>query len=333
MERHKCKICTRSFSNGRALGGHMRSHLTLLTVPPKIKQHHHQLSGCTESASFLVSSSEEEERESEDKSLAYGLRENPKKSFRVVDPEFLDAGLVVQDRESETESTRNPTRQRSKRTRKAGVEENQELEKPKLKKVKPSSTESMAEVEPVSSVSDTSPEEDVALCLMMLSRDSWSSDHDSGELKPSQKPASQEPSQGLGRYQCETCNRVFKSFQALGGHRTSHKKAKNGESGAVRRVGSSNVDQKVHECPFCGKVFGSGQALGGHKRSHFLGSSSITTAKFGDSLVVDTSNSTNFGDSNLIDLNLPAPMEEDEDFNQLDISAISDAEFINPNKH
>ncbi|KAF3795047.1 hypothetical protein EJ110_NYTH06111 [Nymphaea thermarum] len=32
-----------------------------------------------------------------------------------------------------------------------------------------------------------------------------------------------------GPYECKTCGRCFRSFQALGGHRGSHKKAKDGE--------------------------------------------------------------------------------------------------------
>ncbi|KAJ0105777.1 hypothetical protein Patl1_18482 [Pistacia atlantica] len=127
MEKHKCKLCPRSFSNGRALGGHMKAHLAALPLPPKQQQQ--QLGDCTDST-YSSSSSSGEEREVEDgkigqvaeeKSLGYGLRNNPKRSFRLADPEFsfaVDSGsVVVQDRESETES-KNPTRRRSKRTRK-----------------------------------------------------------------------------------------------------------------------------------------------------------------------------------------------------------------------
>ncbi|PSS11537.1 Zinc finger protein [Actinidia chinensis var. chinensis] len=284
MERYKCKLCSKAFANGRALGGHMRSHLANLPIPPKTQQK--QLidgTESTESASSLSSS----ERDSEEKGIVYGLRENPKKSFKVGDPEFLES--VVQDRESETESPKNPTRQRrSKRTRTMR---------------EPGSTE----LEPVSSVSDTSPEEDIALCLMMLSRDTWSSSDDVSELRPSQ----------TRKYLCETCGKVFNSFQALGGHRTSHKK-KEDLSEPKRRGGTPIGDQKIHECPICYKVFGSGQALGGHKRSHFV-------AKIGECLVAKKCEK--FGES-LIDLNFPAPMEED-DFSQPEVSAVSDAEFGN----
>ncbi|CAN0896069.1 Zinc finger protein ZAT9 [Linum grandiflorum] len=50
--------------------------------------------------------------------------------------------------------------------------------------------------------------------------------------------------------------------------------------------------ERVHECPICFKVFTSGQALGGHKRSHL--SASIPAATNKDFLV---------------DLNLPAPVD------------------------
>ena len=49
-------------------------------------------------------------KESDEKVLNYGLRENTKKSFRLADPEFLfaiDAGSFVQDKESENEPDSN----------------------------------------------------------------------------------------------------------------------------------------------------------------------------------------------------------------------------------
>ncbi|XP_057463235.1 zinc finger protein ZAT4 [Actinidia eriantha] len=283
MERHKCKLCSKAFANGRALGGHMRSHFANLPIPAKSQQKK-QLSDSiesTESAASLSSS----ERQSEEKGLVYRLRENPKKSFRVVDPEFMES--VGQNRESETESPINPTRQpRSKRTRKMR---------------EPSSTE----LEPVSSVSDTSPEEDMALCLMMLSRDTWSSSDDSSELRPGQ----------TRKYRCETCGKVFHSFPALHGHRTSHKKNED-LSEQKRSVGTKIGNPKTHECPICYKVFRSGQALGGHKRSHFV-------AKFGECLVAKKCRES------LINLNLPASIEDDDFSTQLEVSTISDVEFVN----
>ncbi|PIA50208.1 hypothetical protein AQUCO_01300741v1 [Aquilegia coerulea] len=404
MEKRTCKLCYKTFSNGRALGGHMRSHMVKLQTspplplpppPPPPSSHasshlHLQLEDGSDSTSTTSSPSSYEE---EDKGLSYGLRENPKKSFRLVDPEFssfvvVDAGSVVQDRESETESSKNPSRRRSKRNRKSGLAEQhlqnhqehesmmmmmkkQQLQPNKLSKS--ITIESLIEPEPVSSVSDTTPEEDVAWCLMMLSRgirtrkreveqeeedeeedEEQKPEDDEEEEEEEEEKSIEESDEDLeeikirvkrsrGKYQCGTCKKFFRSYQALGGHRASHKKIKScnittPSSSSVARlnqeteyenegnVGSAAtvpntpivVDRRIHECPVCFRVFGSGQALGGHKRSHITGSTSITQQP------IRPNNSTRFN-NNLIDLNLPAPMEDED---QIELSAVSDVEFI-----
>lgn len=65
---------------------------------------------------------------------------------------------------------------------------------------------------------------------------------------------------------CKTCNREFSSFQALGGHRASHRKPKLSSSGDVFQ--NNQIKTKVHECSICGVEFPVGQALGGHMRRH-----------------------------------------------------------------
>ncbi|KAJ0962275.1 hypothetical protein J5N97_030103 [Dioscorea zingiberensis] len=75
------------------------------------------------------------------------------------------------------------------------------------------------------------------------------------------------PTPASGRdFECKTCGRRFSSFQALGGHRASHKK--------LRLVAGENekhggeMKARTHDCPICGLTFGIGQALGGHMRRH-----------------------------------------------------------------
>ncbi|KAK3442174.1 hypothetical protein EUGRSUZ_B02397 [Eucalyptus grandis] len=72
-------------------------------------------------------------------------------------------------------------------------------------------------------------------------------------------------------FACKTCNREFSSFQALGGHRASHKKPKL-ISGDLLHLGhsvDSSLDKpKMHKCSICGLEFPLGQALGGHMRRH-----------------------------------------------------------------
>lgn len=91
--------------------------------------------------------------------------------------------------------------------------------------------------------------EDTANCLMLLSRVG-----ENGRV-----------------FRCKTCMKEFTSFQALGGHRASHKKSSNGDEHSL--LSSGSVAKKVkmttsHPCPICGVEFPMGQALGGHMRRH-----------------------------------------------------------------
>ncbi|KAF8039904.1 hypothetical protein BT93_B2195 [Corymbia citriodora subsp. variegata] len=102
----------------------------------------------------------------------------------------------------------------------------------------------------------------MANCLMLFSRVSQST-YSSWPNRKSQ------PTERM--FTCKTCNREFSSFQALGGHRTSHKKPKL-ISGDLFHLGSaadsSPPKPKTHECSICGLQFPLGQALGGHMRRH-----------------------------------------------------------------
>ncbi|KGN50254.1 zinc finger protein ZAT9 isoform X2 [Cucumis sativus] len=263
MVSHKCKLCSRAFTNGRALGGHMKAHLTapaaaLPFPPPKPPP----------SPSSSSSSDHDE-------STLYELRGNSKgRNFRFSDPVF---NIVLQDRESETES-KNPTRKRSKRWRKPEVEP-----------------------EPASSVSDASPEEDLAVCLMMLSRDRWIKNQNHNERRSSFEELGSKirVKKGIRRKKkCEKCKEQFRSYRALFSHEKICQSEQEEEQEGSRR--------RIFKCPFCYKLFGSGQALGGHKRSHLLSSTNNSSVSFKLQI-------------SLIDLNLPAPLEED------DYSVVSDA--------
>ncbi|KAG6427460.1 hypothetical protein SASPL_111705 [Salvia splendens] len=138
-------------------------------------------------------------------------------------------------------------------------------------------------------------EEDMANCLILLSE---------GILPPQQPRASAEV------YQCKTCSKCFSSFQALGGHRASHKKPNKPTSLEEKKQLSdedtnlslqiishrpvSSGSPRVHECAICGAEFGSGQALGGHMRRH----KPIPGVKKARNNVLS------------LDLNLPAPEDD-----------------------
>ncbi|KAI3952252.1 hypothetical protein MKW98_005947 [Papaver atlanticum] len=73
-------------------------------------------------------------------------------------------------------------------------------------------------------------------------------------------------------FECKTCGKGFSSFQALGGHRASHKKLRlvkgDGSKMDGRLSSSSKSSSALHECSICGKGYAIGQALGGHMRRH-----------------------------------------------------------------
>ncbi|CAO2150458.1 unnamed protein product [Urochloa humidicola] len=77
---------------------------------------------------------------------------------------------------------------------------------------------------------------------------------------------------GGGAFRCRTCGRQFATFQALGGHRTSHNRPRVRADGLDlllgARPGKGAAATDVHRCNTCGMVFPTGQALGGHMRRH-----------------------------------------------------------------
>lgn len=144
-------------------------------------------------------------------------------------------------------------------------------------------------------------EEYLALCLIMLSQ--------------SNKQIESSPLKQLN-HKCSVCNKAFPSYQALGGHKASHRKSSSeNQSTTVNETVSVSVSTgKMHECSICHKSFPTGQALGGHKRCHYEGvinnnhnhnnsnSSGITVSDAGAA----SSSISHRG----FDLNLPAPLTE-----------------------
>uniref|UniRef100_A0A7N0ZTE4 C2H2-type domain-containing protein n=1 Tax=Kalanchoe fedtschenkoi TaxID=63787 RepID=A0A7N0ZTE4_KALFE len=305
MERHRCKLCWRRFGSGRALGGHMRSHVMNPSMYSDTQQPDH-----------FDAEEEEEEEEGE---------------------EVNDGSLVShQDRESESEASRRIlTRRRSKRLRPASaLQSGFGCREKKLKcQVNRGSEPAWSElVEQGSSVSDSSVE-DVAFCLMMLSRDKWN--NNDPEVEEEEKHEEEEEVRAAAeseeeeedteddeddstklqekmghqkklalakeKYKCETCLKTFSSYQALGGHRASHNKIKlvpNPSSLADPKI----PDRRIHQCPVCHRVFPSGQALGGHKRSHALMVPEVIQQERAPIRCGDV----------VIDLNFPAPADEDD---------------------
>ncbi|KAL6893460.1 hypothetical protein ACP4OV_007558 [Aristida adscensionis] len=423
--RHSCKVCRKGFPCGRSLGGHMRSHsLAEVTAAAadadgeaisdddddEERQEQGWMHSSTRASNGVVGSGG---------AGAYGLRENPKKTRRLS---VLGGGEVGVGDEEESLADRgglSPScRPVSGQVRLrapgggggyadgeddvVGVEVEAEREEEKGKDmVIPSEAavlmpaprrrrRSMRVPAPPPAARDSFDREpeDVALCLIMLSRDAagrcgstgkraeyspkkdrrrrdsraqrngYYHDADSDdasalfhyadvEISSSRKrkaaPGHLAGDEKRGRYECPGCGRAFQSYQALGGHRASHKRINS--SCCVAKVpldqpepsvetnassfsmasapASPDVDasdramaevkaKKVvkFECPICFKVFGSGQALGGHKRSHSI-AGELYERSHGDADAGTAEPEQSLIAAGFLDLNLPAPGAED----------------------
>ncbi|KAL4560469.1 hypothetical protein LXL04_032621 [Taraxacum kok-saghyz] len=165
-------------------------------------------------------------------------------------------------------------------------------------------------------------DEDMANCLILLAQSQSSP-------PPPHKAVVEVASGGFYVYECKTCNRGFSSFQALGGHRASHKKppkpiledkirpnnmdVHHSSTILSLQIGSRQCNSgsikasKVHECSICGAEYGSGQALGGHMRRHRSMPMATTTSGYSGG----SQDSKKQKSLLSLDLNLPAPIEDD----------------------
>ncbi|CAL5084835.1 unnamed protein product [Urochloa decumbens] len=363
MARHGCKVCGKSFSSGRSLGGHMRSHLLPLGDAAAAAAE-------GDAADELVArASANGGRTSDAVVTGYGLRENPRKTRRLSD--FASDEVEVGGGDGERRAWRSLFRHMrghaSSGRDHGGDDDDVDVAEefvPDAPEAEEAEMAVMATVEAplpaaVTALAaaprrrrrtmrvaapppapppllpcgfDKEPEpEDIALCLLMLSRDTglWTSPV---KQEPFDRPAkikgrvvskcrrkrSSPPTEQQGggavvptkrtRYECPGCGKVFSSYQALGGHRASHKRINTScsapkassagapepsadtyassstlspsaspDSVATGFVGKPNAQEAAaaaavgkFECPVCFVVFSSGKALVGHKLSHFI---------------------------------------------------------------
>ncbi|KAM0860407.1 hypothetical protein ACQ4PT_046592 [Festuca glaucescens] len=386
--RRSCKVCGKGFPCGRSLGGHMRSHALA------------EVAAAAAADEETTDSDEDDERRWIQGGAArasivgaggagYGLRENPKKTRRLS--RSPDADDVDDDEYDQELSPCRPVfdHVRSHAPANGGYSDDEDVrvEGPEAEDmlIRTEAAVVMAgpaprrrrrsmrvpALPPPREVFDKEPE-DVALCLIMLSRDTaglWGkeekgstkkarsgfyhdaagSDDNSALLQyadaeiakhdKKRKAASSAYASGekRGRYECPGCGRAFQSYQALGGHRASHKRINSNccttkvlldqpepsvettasfstpstpdaddAYGAVAVVKAKKAIK--FECPICFKVFVSGQALGGHKRSHSI-AGELYERNHADAVIVDTDQSLIA--AGFLDLNLPAPGAED----------------------
>ncbi|XP_062190055.1 zinc finger protein 36-like [Phragmites australis] len=162
-----------------------------------------------------------------------------------------------------------------------------------------------------------SEEEYLALCLLMLSRGVRGVAEDGRGVARSTGAATTAAAKASQGYECSVCGKVYASYQALGGHKTSHRKQSEPSQPAQAAApaspgdeasGGSAQEEKVHRCSLCLRTFPSGQALGGHKRLHYEGSAAVAADGVKDKKPVKAKASVATATEVLrdFDLNLPA---------------------------
>ncbi|VAI39046.1 unnamed protein product [Triticum turgidum subsp. durum] len=112
----------------------------------------------------------------------------------------------------------------------------------------------------------------LALSLSTDSAPSAGTSSDSGAGAPAKRRrGAVVVTSGEGEFVCKTCGRAFATFQALGGHRTSHLRGRHGLElgvGVTRAIKERKKrEEKQHQCHIR-LGFEMDQALGGHMRRH-----------------------------------------------------------------
>lgn len=279
-----CQICKKSFSNGRALGGHMRSHYRALPV-----------SNAEPSATGSAIPSLQTSNKAGGKfrpletvlmrSVQVGeVGVGPKPDLKREEGGQQTTGnrKIVEDLEevSSIESDISFTTEEGAALCLVAMSKFKRPSIPyDLKSVdravsarKRKDTEKYIVIDSEDDEEDNEHVEQVEDVKVLtssvetLTEDNDEDDDDEIYLVAREKPRK-------GKYKCETCGKILSSYQALGGHRTSHrnKRLKTGDSnGQAVKPKNRSVVRGQYECQICGKVFESGQALGGHKKIHYV---------------------------------------------------------------
>jgi len=301
-----CKICSKKFVSGRALGGHMRVHAPASMAADKLTETEFKKSKKPRDSDdkSMEDKDDKEGMDGNGRNLMYALRRNPKRSWRFADRDYsflleyefdsksIDSSINCDPREKEFSSRKGlfgHMKFHSETHQDSGDADLEESQKHETQDKENDRSESYAEIEldhpsgnssrfdkwmqgkifkrpryapqlnPLEQfgLATNDEEKDVAMCLVMLASgvntaqipqfQMGTEELGSGDLKlPNtgsqlpkcirKKPKYKKIDGDAGlynddevkkvRFKCTTCNKVFSSHEALGGHRASHNKVK-----------------------------------------------------------------------------------------------------------
>ncbi|KAM0829675.1 hypothetical protein ACQ4PT_066737 [Festuca glaucescens] len=314
---HRCKVCGKGFSAGRSLGGHMRSHISLGEVVPMAEVDDDELtrvsanggrsSGGNGAVGYglrenpkktrrLSDFADEEEDQGGDggehdkacrdcgklfsswrslfghmRSHAPGAAADEAEDVELGDEFFAAEAEAEAEEEEEIAAPMEPL----------AVAVMAAPPRRRRRSMRVAAPAPPPPPPPVLS-SFEKEQEDVALCLLMLSRDTtggmWSSPENEEPFLEKEWRKKTTPKQlhlprnGYG-YNSDDDSALFHygdaKIKKIKKRRTSHY-ALNSDSGKqLRKVVAPPPPKRTrYECPGCGRVFSSYQALGGHRASH-----------------------------------------------------------------
>ncbi|CAE6253145.1 unnamed protein product [Arabidopsis arenosa] len=285
-----CQVCKKSFSNGKALGGHMRAHTRKLSagsssstgsVTPSLRPCNNLGASYRSHETVLVRSVHTSEvvggpnldlnKEGEQQITA-------KRKIVVVDLEEEDstesrsditieesALCLLQMKSDPSEYFQNPKSIDSLVSTRKGKDTEKYIEIDS-EEDQEDSDEYVAEDE-----DEDDEDEDIKFLISDVGDLTGDSEEDEDDYADENAYYGGKERRGKkqSKYTCDICGQVLHSYQALGGHRTSHRNKRLKISDKNHSVEDGPVVRRSYECQICNRVFASGQALGGHKKIHY----------------------------------------------------------------
>ncbi|XP_058776033.1 zinc finger protein ZAT9-like [Vicia villosa] len=264
-----CTICNRFFSNGKALGGHIKSHYSKLPIPPKpplSRQVPEYSVESTQPPNHFITTSSLSTTNTRNNSI-HNLRSLKRNCYYNL--ENFGRKIVFEF------YPKKPTGKRSKRSRRQFnvIEEKEKNTQISVAGEKEENAQFNVAEENEESIQFQLVYDDhdmeAAKTLVIISAKEWQHI----EEKYYQKKAKVCESDPVG-FKCDICHEVFQSHQDFVGHDKMHKESNNlYEEVSVSGNEDDIVYAEVHKCMYCFEIFECDELLEKHRKVHLFYSS------------------------------------------------------------